>query len=154
MKKLKKISLISACVLVIFSLVACSSRQPVSAIDFKAACLEVNLVPTEQNASSVGEANLKALVTATTTESDTQAEIIEYDNDSSAKSLYATILDSIKNENGTVEKQVDSSTYSKYFIRTGDNYAAVVRVGSSIFYGSESDGSGTIKSLLEKIGYN
>lgn len=152
MKILKKAFLLIVSILMTVSLVACSARQAVSAIDFKAACAEVELIATEQNASETGEEGLTTLVTATGTGA--KAEIIEYDNETSAKSLYASIVDSIKSDSGTVEKQVDSSTYSKFFQRTGDTYEAVVRIGSQIFYGQEDDASGIIESLLEKIGYN
>ena len=135
----------------LFSLVACSSRTAVDPVAFTAACTEVGLKPVEADPAALAEANMSRSITATGESANCQLLVLNSDSD--AKAIYAQVVASMTSANATVEKKVDSSTYSKLFTRTGDKFQAVVRVNNSVFYGQEDTPNGIIEQILEIIKY-
>ena len=149
--KLKKSLSVLIPFLMLFSLVACSSRGAVDPEVYKAACTEAGLTIAETNAADLNVPNLTEFIPATIENAGCQ--LMVFDSDTAAKALYAQIVASINGENPTVEKKVDSSTYNKLFVRSGDKFQAVIRVDNSVFYGQEDTANGIIEQILEIINY-
>ena len=130
-------------------LCGCSKISQPSDGDFMLACDSVGLSAVSQSTTGSDQANMEKLYIAQ--DDNDVIEFMQYDNETSAQELFASITDSIKSDSATVEKNITTSTYSKYFIRNGDKYQAVIRVGKVVIYGKEITPTGYVDSVLEYL---
>ncbi|MEG1426817.1 MAG: hypothetical protein RSC76_03925 [Oscillospiraceae bacterium] len=151
---MKKLTALAFSLLLLFSLMGCASRAPFTPESFKTAAENAKLTVTEVDPTALRQENVRSITTGTTGEGGaTAAQVIVFDTEAAAKTLYATITDSVASAGGKVEKRIDSSTYNKLFLQNGTSFVAVIRVENTLFYGEDA-GTGEIKTLLEEMGKN
>lgn len=132
------------------TLTGCSKMSEPTDGDFMLACDSVDLSAVSQSTTGTDQEHMDKLYIA---QSDNEViEFIQYDNETSASELFATIENSISNSSANVEKDISTSFYSKYYLRNGDKYQAVVRVGKVVIYGKEDVASGNVDKVLEYLG--
>lgn len=156
MKHLKNSLSVILCLSMALFMTACAAREPASPEDFKAAAQELELEVSELKAEDFGgipEGQEGPSLAFIAESEGVHAELIEFSGTTSAKSIYANIAADMESEKPNFKKQVGTSTYSKLFIRSNDQYKALVRVDNSVFYGVETDGSGKLDQILEKLNY-
>ncbi len=132
------------------TLAGCSKMSEPTDGDFMLACDSAGLSAVSQSTSGTDQEHMDKLYVA---QNDNDViEFIQYDNETSASELFATIENSISNSSANVEKDISTSFYSKYYLRNGDKYQAVVRVGKVVIYGKEDVASGNVDKVLEYLG--
>lgn len=146
----KAFALVLMLTLLSLTLTGCSKMSEPSDGDFMLACDDAGLSAVAQSTGGSDQEHMTKLYIA---QSDNEViEFMEYDNETSASELYATIENSIGNNSATVEKDISTSYYSKYYLRNGDKYQAVVRVGKVVIYGKEEVASGKVDNVLKYLG--
>lgn len=150
--KSKKIAFAAAVLFISIIFSACSAKAPADPEAFKAATEELGLTVTEMDEAQLSQTTASVFIAA---QSDSAAaQLVVFNDQSEAKSIYAQFLSQISEPDGKEKKRVDSPTYSKYFLEGDANYYALVRVDNSVFYAKGDKESGIVQSLVEKIGYN
>ncbi len=141
---------LSLCLMLSVILTGCSKMSEPTDGDFMLACDSVGLSAVSQSTTGTDQEHMDKLYVA---QNDNEViEFIQYDNETSASELFATIENSINNSSANVEKDISTSFYSKYYLRNGDKYQAVVRVGKVVIYGKEDVASGNVDKVLEYLG--
>ena len=129
---------------------ACGVREPVDPEVFKAAAEEVGFIVVRYEGINISDEGYELVVFAKS--SDSNAEIMVFETEAQAKEIYADAVYATQQESVTVEKQVSSTTYAKYYCSNGDEYTAICRIGTSVFYGKEETNDGMVRELVKKIG--
>lgn len=149
---MKKIMTCLLAFVLLFSLTGCAARTPVDPEELTAAAEELGLTVTQTSESDLAESGLTAHLTATSDE--TNCQLFVFADEATAQNTYAQLLSMIQQNGATKpEKQVNTSTYSKYFVESDGVYCTLVRINTSVFYGEDKGDDGTLKTLVEKIGY-
>ena len=146
----KVISLILSLALMM-AFTACNARTAVDPEAFAAAAEEVGFTVVTYSNENISDDGYDKVVLAKSEYSN--AEIIVFETEKQAKETYADAVYSTKSDKVTIEKEVQSSTYAKFYCTNGDEYTAICRIGNSMFYGKEDDNNGMVRKLMEKIGY-
>ena len=150
---MKKCLLCLLSVLLLFSAAGCAARSPVDPEAMISAAEELGLTVTEMEAADLEGSGLTANIGASN--DNVNCQLLVFSDESTAQSAYAQFLSMIQSNGGTDPvKQVNTSTYSKYFLEEEGLYTALVRINNSVFYGEDTGEDGILKSLVEKIGYN
>ena len=130
---------------------ACNARTAVDPETFAAAAEEVGFTVVTYSNENISDDGFDKVVLAKSEYSN--AEIIVFETEKQAKENYADAVYATKSDKVTIEKEVQSSTYAKFYCTNGDEYTAICRIGNSMFYGKEDDNNGMVRKLMEKIGY-
>lgn len=148
---MKKVIALILCLCLMAAFTACNSRTAVDPEVFAEAAEDVGFTVMTYNDTNISDDGYEMVVMAQ--HSDANAEILIFKTEKMAKETYASAVHSTQSEGITIEKQVSSSTYAKFYCTNGDEYTAICRIGNSIFYGKEDDNNGMVRELMEKIGY-
>lgn len=148
---MKKIIALILCLALMLALAGCNSREPVTPELFMFYATEVGFTVTSYDGVNISDDGYELVILAKSDEAN--AQVIVFETETQAKENYADAVYSTQQEEVTVEKQVSSSTYAKFYCSNGDEYTAICRIGNSLFYGKEDSNNGMVRELIEKIGY-
>lgn len=148
---MKKIIALILCLSTLLAFAACSAREAVDPEFFATAAEEVGFTVITYDKTNISDEGFEKIVLAQ--DPYANAEILVFETEKLAKETYADALYSTQSDNITIEKQVSSATYAKFYCSNGDEFTAICRIGNSVFYGKEDDNNGMVRELLDKIGY-
>ena len=148
---MKKIIALILCLSLMLALAACGTREPITPELFMFHATEVGFTVTSYDGVNISDDGYELVVLAKSDEAN--AQIIVFETEKQAKENFADAVHATQQEEVAVEKQVSSSTYAKFYCSNGDEYTAICRIGTSLFYGKEDSNNGMVRALMEKIGY-
>lgn len=148
---MKRVTAFFLLAVMVLSLGGCATRSPVPPEELKAAAQELELTVTEATAEELTDTGVTSHVTCSN--DDVLCQLLVFSDESAAKSAYAQFLSMVTQSGAQSEKKVDTTTYNKYFASSDQVYCALVRINNSVFYGEDTGENGTLKALVEKIGY-
>lgn len=148
---MKKVISLILCLALMLAFAACNARTAVDPEVFATAAEEVGFTVVTYNNENISDDGYDKVVLAK--DDYANAQILIFETEKQAKETYADAVYATKSDSVTIEKEIQSSTYAKFYCTNGDEYTAICRIGNSVFYGKEDDNNGMVRQLMEKIGY-
>lgn len=151
MKNLKKIYIISFCIIVLLTITGCKKKK-ISIEEFNK-----KMTNDGYTIKDLGEEE-KIKKSSLAVDSDNQYEIYfyEFNNFDDAKSIFYDIKDSVSKlaVKGSTSGIIERKKYLKYVLTNNDYYYVISTIDNTLVFGvTNVDNKNNLKNIIKKIGY-
>lgn len=153
MKKQRFIFSMMVCILLLFSLTACSARTPVTPETFKSVMEEAGYTVEDKSSTATGTEGAEIYYVCTN-DSDDKAFFLGFGNKDDSYNFYNTLKEGMTQNSPDVKTVIESDAYCRYACAVGDTTHMIVRVEDTIVYVTgPSSNKAAMDELFKKMGY-
>lgn len=145
---IKKIALVALVLLMAVSMMACGARKRFDPETFKTAAEKASFTVEEVDPATLGQQGIQSFSTGE--KEGANVQVLVLDSAAAARTMYASMAASVAAEGSVTEKQIDSTTYNKLYVKSGTTFTGVVRVENTLFFG-QSTNPDDVRTLIAAL---